>query len=438
MADIDSKNKDTVDGFDFDGMDWGNEDAASASSSAPSSSTSSQADPFEASDDDAFGGDDSFYSLEQMPDTDSQQDAFSDLGGSDDFGDIKTDEEPVSYDFGSEAEELASGRKITDDAPTFEEAADPYDLNSYAAAPQDDEEVNPFEVPEGEGYGDEEDAQPASEKPKSKIATYLMAAAAAVIAVAGVAYVAPSFIGGAPQEVAQVQPAQDDAPPFPTALPAQNTALPEIKAPEVAQIAPPAVVTPVQPVPQVAPTLTLPELPQVAVQPPAVAEVAPTPVRDDPFKDLVGGKERGGIDAMKDNAPVATDAAPAPASVELAALASRLADLEGKVDRLADSFDNFVDTTVKPSAAAPVPAVAVKPSTSVDANGNFVPPMKPPIIDGVSLKGVAGEVAWLSSKAGVFEVKVGDAVPNGGDVTAFRKYRGDWIVVTSTGIIVRQ
>ena len=449
MADI--KDKETVDGFDFDGMDWGNDEGDTVSSSSSPKSTGGQDNPFEAAadDDDGFGGGDSFYSLEQMPDTDSH-DAFTDLGGSDDFGDIKTDDGPVSYDFGSEAEDLPAGRKITDDHSQYEASDDPFGgAGGYDVAQDDDgDTVDPFALPDADPAeaSAEEEVAGAEPKAKSKFMTYLMAAAAAVIAVAGIAYVVPSFIGSAPQEVAAVQPVQDDAPPFPASLPVQSVAQPEITAPEVAQVTPP-VVPPIQPSseakPVDPPALTLPDLQPgavdtapVAVRPPVVAEAPSIPAKDDPFKDLVGGKERGGIDAMKDTAPSVTDAKSDAASGELAALARRLADLEGKVDRLADSFDNYVEMNVKSAPAVHEPASTT--TASVDASGNFVPPMKPPIIEGVSLKGVAGDVAWLSSKAGVFEVKVGDPVPNGGDVTAFRQYRGDWIVVTTSGIIVRQ
>jgi hypothetical protein len=458
MADIDSKNKDTVDGFDFDGMDWGNEsdDAAAAVASSSSKSSLGDDDPFNsATDDDGFGGSDSFYSLEQMPDADGQ-DSFSDLGG-DDFGDIKTDDEPVSYDFGGESDDLPAGRVITDGPSSYEEAEDPFNTASSYASDQDDEEsIDPFAVPESGSADDaaDEEAAPAEKPKSSKLVTYAMAAAAAVVAVGGIAYVMPSLLGGgAPVEVAQVQPAQNPAESFPAALPVQNKAQPEIAPAEVAAANPPSLAVPAtpaaaDPVGLAPPALSLPDLPEaqpekpaenpsVTVPQPTVAAVADpkpaAPVKEDPFKDLVGGKERGGIDAMKDNTPAVAVAAPVVASDEVAKLSARLDALEGKVDRLADSFDNFVQTTVKEAPKASVPAEVAAAST-----GDVTPPMKPPIIEGVSLKGVAGDVAWISTKSGVVEVKAGDDVPNGGKVVSFRNYRGDWIVVTTDGLIVRQ
>jgi hypothetical protein len=453
MADIDSKNKDTVDGFDFDGMDWGNEsdDTAAAVASSASKSSLGEDDPFNsAADDDGFGGSDSFYSLEQMPDADGQ-DSFSDLGG-DDFGDIKTDEEPVSYDFGGESDDLPAGRVITDAPSNYEEAEDPFNATTSYQSEQDDEEsIDPFAVPEA---GDTEDAaeEAAAAEPRksSKLVTYLMAAAAAVVAVGGVAYVMPSILGGgSPVEIAQVQPAQNPPESFPAALPVQNKAQPEIVPAEVAAANPPALAIPATPSDAVAPpALALPELPaaqpEQAAEKPAVTLPQPTvtasadpkpavPAKEDPFKDLIGGKERGGIDAMKDKEPAVAVAAPGVSSKEVSELSARLDALEGKVGKLADSFDNFVQTTVKeaPTAAAPVQVVAA-------STGDVTPPLKPPVFEDLSLKGVAGDVAWISTKSGVVEVKVGDDVPNAGKVVSFRNYRGDWIVVTSNGLIVRQ
>lgn len=457
MADIDSKNKDTVDGFDFDGMDWGNDsdDAAAAVASSSNKSSLGDDDPFNsASDDDGFGGSDSFYSLEQMPDADGQ-DSFSDLGG-DDFGDIKTDDEPVSYDFGGESDDLPAGRVITDSPSSYEGAEDPFNAASSYSADQDDEEsIDPFAVPEAGSAADaEEEAAPAEPKKSSKLVTYLMAAAAAVVAVGGIAYVMPSFLGGgSPVEVAEVQPAQIPAESFPAALPVENKAQPEIAPAEVAAANPPALAIPASPTSAdpadlTPPALALPDLPEAQPEKPAentavtlpqptvTAAADPKPVapaKEDPFKDLVGGKERGGIDAMKDKEPVVAVAAPSVSSDEVAKLSARLDALEGKVDRLADSFDNFVQTPVKEAPKAT--ATADVAAASAD---DVTPPMKPPIIEGVSLKGVAGDVAWISTKSGVVEVKAGDEVPNGGKVVSFRNYRGDWIVVTTDGLIVRQ
>jgi hypothetical protein len=453
MADIDSKNKDTVDGFDFDGMDWGNDsdDAAAAVASSSSKSSLGDDDPFSAaSEDDGFGGSDSFYSLEQMPDADGP-DSFSDLGG-DDFGDIKTDDEPVSYDFGGEADDLPAGRVITDSPSSYQdEAEDPFDTtsSSYHVEQDDEESIDPFAVPDAGHEGDDaEEAAPAEAKKSSKLVTYAMAAAAAVVAVGGIAYVMPSILGGgSPVEVAQVQPAQNSVDSFPAALPVQNKAQPEIAPAEVAAATPPALAIPATP-PAAAvadpapPALALPELPAAQPEPadkpalalPAVADPKPVEaVKDDPFKDLVGGKERGGIDAMKDKEPAVAAPAPTVSSKEVADLAARLDALEGKVGKLADSFDNFVQTTVKeaPKAAVPAQVVAANP-------GEVAPPLKPPVFEDLSLKGVAGDVAWISTKSGVIEVKAGDDVPNAGKVVSFRNYRGDWIVVTTDGLIVRQ
>jgi hypothetical protein len=132
------------------------------------------------------------------------------------------------------------------------------------------------------------------------------------------------------------------------------------------------------------------------------------------------------------------------------ALVSRIDAIQNdvaSVRKLAESFNNQV--------AAPVQPVAVKtpeilPGLDVDAGGlnpnatpvasfdSVTPPLKPIIINGIALKGVSRDVAWI--KAGTsdtIEVRVGDDLPKGGKVVSIRNYRGDWIVVTSEGIIVR-
>jgi hypothetical protein len=459
MADIDSKNKDTVDGFDFDGMDWGSDNDGSSTASSGSSSSSASLgddDPFNSAEDDGFGGNDSFYSLEQMPDADSS-DAFSDIGG-DDFGDIKTDDEPVSYDFGSDADDLPQGQKITDSAPSYDSAEDPFDTVSYDApsGQDDDDAVDPFAVPD-ETDGNAGDEEAPAERPKSsKFKTYLMAAAAVVVVVGGAAYTLPSVLGvGGPVEVAQVQPSAEKPADFPLTLPSNGSASPEITPPKIAQADPapvsqPAAETPSITIPQLgspaaqpqatdtnsavalpsAPSVVLPGTPDL---PKAGLDVAaaPAPSENDPYKGMIGGAERGGIDAIKSQ-PAKTDAPAAAPKSDLAVLSARLDALEGKFDRLSDKFDNFVDATIEEPAKGGSSVVSA-PAQS----GDIVPPMKPPIVEGVSLKGVAGEVAWISTKSGVVEVKVGDDVPNGGKVVSFRNYRGDWIVVTTIGLIVR-
>lgn len=464
MADIDSKNKDTVDGFDFDGMDWGsdNDDTSSASSGSASSTASlGDDDPFNSAEDDGFGSNDSFFSLEQMPDAD-ESDTFADIGGGDDFGDIKTDDEPVSYDFGSDSDDLPQGQKITDSAPSYDDADDPFDAASFEtpAADDDDDVVDPFSAPDDTATSDAADDEAPAERPKSsKLKTYLMAAAAAVVVIGGAAYTLPSILGGdSPVEVAQVQPIADKPAEFPLTLPSTDKAAPEVAPTKVAQADP----APVAPPTAQAPAITIPQLGSPAEQPkpaeinpattpsaPALAlpsapdlsqggqdlASTPAPAADDPYKGMIGGAERGGIDALKNQPPKVEAPAPvasAAPSADVAALSARLDALEGKVDRLSDKFDNFVDATIKEPVKASAPVVSAPVQS-----GDIVPPMKPPIIEDVSLKGVAGEVAWISTKSGVIEVKVGDDVPNGGKVVSFRNYRGDWILVTTTGLIVR-
>lgn len=456
--DIKNKDQDVHDGFDFSDMEW-DKSGDDTTAASPKSAPLGDDDPFNsATDDDAFGGNDSFYSLEQMPDADGGSTDFGDVGGDDDaFGDIKTDSESTGYDFGSTDDDLPVSKAITDDASSFDDEAenDPFADTAATYSNDDDGVSDPFASADDQPAEYEEIvAANENERPagSSKLKFYLMTAAAVVVGAFGIVYVAPSFLGGdqTPQ-VAQVDPITPAPAQFPSTLPQNNTA-----GEEVAMVAPPMtpavdtapnpvlpVTTPETPVlsipplaaPATAPAATLPSV-KPSVEAPVMAPV--DTVIDDPLKDMVGGSGRGGIDALKDKAPVvAPVAAPAEQSEDLASILSRLGSLESKVEKLADSFDNYVQ--LQPAAAAPAkPAVTRSDARPVVQSGEIIPPMKPPIIEGASLKGIAGDLAWISTGSGVVEVRIGDTVPKGGKVVAFKNYRGSWIVVTTDGLIVRQ
>lgn len=452
MANDDIKNKNQdVDGFDFSDMDWekaGDEAADTASKAAPLGDD----DPFNsASGDDAFGGNDSFYSLEQMPDADGGQTNFGDVGSDDDaFGDIKTDGDARGYDFGSSDADLPPSKVITNSSSSYEDdgEVDPFASDTASYDNNDDGVTDPFatENPDEEELLIEEGAVAERGAGSSKFKMYMVSAAAVVVAAFSVVYVAPAYLGGnQPSEVVASAPIPDETPQFPSALPTMATA-----GTEVAEIAPsdPVVTSPVlvqpaaeAPVQTTDAPLTIPSLdPAPAVTTPVINEPSATlPVADplpaavaDPLKDMVGGSDRGGIDAMKDK-PVAADPVPAQ-SQDLASILSRLGSLEGKVDKLVESFDNHVELKTEPAPAA----VARTEAQPIIQSADVVPPMKPLIIEGTSLKGIAGDLAWISTASGVVEVRIGDEVPKGGKVVAFKNYRGSWIVVTTDGLIVRQ
>jgi hypothetical protein len=388
----------------------------------------------------------SLFEIEQMPDATSSDEGF----GDDDFGDLESDGNDVP------AAPSAPSAASHDEDPF---ADDPFAGDDSSASDDDEFVDDPFADVTGTTASANEAAAPApapaSTEPGvlARHRNLLMGVAGVAAAAVAVVYGAPMFLGGGPAvTVTQPAPIQSADNSFPTALPSQSSA-----GQEVAQARPQAMPIPALPTPAVpaskpvtpateplsidlpaAPSLDLPKVVPVEQAPehigskPVKADIA----KFDPVDDLVGGIDRGGIDAVK-SAPVASNA---PAGgrdygKDIDALISRLDSLEGKVEQLADGFDKVVQA--KPSTVV-TPAGAPAVEVPAPASSDSVPPMKPPIIETASLKGVAGDMAWVSTKSGVVEVRVGDVVPNAGKVVAIRNYRDQWIVVTTDGLIVRQ
>ena len=98
-------------------------------------------------------------------------------------------------------------------------------------------------------------------------------------------------------------------------------------------------------------------------------------------------------------------------------------------------------------APAPVPAAArevtgsVSQPTTVAAAAPVVPP-KPevgrlPRVEGWVLRDVGNGGALIEGRRGMFEVYIGDPLPGLGRVDAIRKQDGQWVVVTTKGLIMR-
>ena len=463
MAGNDGNKKGDTEDFDFASefanLDWTNDDDKADGGKSNEGGFGG---------DDEFGDSESFLSLEQMPDADGT-DAFADLGSGDEFGDAGSEDDSAAYQAFEDQGAIDTGTVIGADSG-FEDtdAEDPYattygsPAKATAPAAAEEDDVDPF----AEEPPEEDDVAPAPAAARPPVAKWLMAAAAVVV-VAGTSYfVVPSLLGGGQTDVqlAQVKPTSQDEASFPTSLPAQPQAgkpsavLPAAEQPtagqQTAQVQPPVLGQPEATVPAItlpsadpAPSLDPIKLPSAdpapatAAQPAALPAADPAPAKADPLDGMVGGTQRGGIDAMREPeakpAVSATAQKPVANADEIAALESRLEALEGKVGKLADSFDNFVEARSKDTQAVPEakPVKEVSPSAS---SVSGIPPMKPPIIESSSLKGVAGDVAWVSTNSGVVEVRVGDDVPGAGKVESFRFYRGSWILVTTEGLIVRQ
>jgi hypothetical protein len=456
MADKNSKNgADETDAHieGFDEVDWGGDDAVPTPAPAASSKASlfDEDDPFS---DSAEPSAENFFEIEQMPDATSSDDGF----GGDDFGDLQSDGDdapasaPVASTAGHDEDPFADDPFGDDDGQTSHGAGsegdddfvdDPFaDVSETSAST--DEETAPASAPASSGQG-------VLARHRSLLLGVVGVAAAAI----AVVYGAPMFLGGGPAiSVTQPAPIQSADATFPTVLPTQNVAghevaqakpplatIPSLPTPELADAQPAVPATPSQP----SLTIDLPTAPSLGIPKDATigqatAAINPLPARTDvakadPVDDLVGGSDRGGIDAVK-SASVAT-VAPSGRDYgkDIDALISRLDTLEGKVEQLADGFDKVVQSK---ASTVDAPSGSQMVEVPAAASSDAVPPMKPPIVEAASLKGVAGDMAWVSTKSGVVEVRVGDVVPNAGKVVAIRNYRDQWIVVTTDGLIVRQ
>lgn len=109
------------------------------------------------------------------------------------------------------------------------------------------------------------------------------------------------------------------------------------------------------------------------------------------------------------------------ASVKTASTAQsqKLAKLSDTVEKL--RAPETTGSIASPAAPAPAP---------------MAQPNRLPIVDGWSLREVAGGAATILGRDGIYEVLVGDPLPGVGRVDAIRRQDGRWVVVTSRGLIV--
>ncbi len=129
--------------------------------------------------------------------------------------------------------------------------------------------------------------------------------------------------------------------------------------------------------------------------------------------------------------------------------AAKLAKLTEAVDKL----------RAAPPAATAAAAPAAAPAASKEVTGSVAPPQtvasaapaaaappatppKPdvgrmPSVEGWSLADVGYGGALIRSRRGTFEVYAGDFIPGLGRIDAIRKQDGQWVVVTSKGLITR-
>jgi hypothetical protein len=114
----------------------------------------------------------------------------------------------------------------------------------------------------------------------------------------------------------------------------------------------------------------------------------------------------------------AAASAPAPAPVATAVAAPK--DVTGSV--------------TAPQGAAPLPVPAASPAAATPPK---VEVARLPTVEGWSLADVGYGGALIRSRRGTFEIYPGDYVPGLGRIDAVRKQDGQWVVVTSKGLITR-
>jgi hypothetical protein len=133
--------------------------------------------------------------------------------------------------------------------------------------------------------------------------------------------------------------------------------------------------------------------------------------------------------------------------------AAKLAKLTEAVDKLRSV------TAAAPAVAAGAPSISL-PGAPKDITGSVTPqtvaavtpapaashtpetPPKPevgrmPTVEGWSLREVGYGGALIQNRRGTFEVYAGDYIPGLGRIDAIRKQDGQWVVVTSKGLVVR-
>jgi hypothetical protein len=466
-----------ADTFEFDLPDWEKGENTAAKSGGPKAEEGFSAD-FSASSFDldketeVEEGFESFGGFGAMPTQESHA-AESNKGNPDaEFGDFGVSNDDPEPDFAHEEEPAFDQFEQTfarqDEAPAqfgsyedplihqatdFDDAQDVLENGDYLHTGT----VNPYEdVPEEQTAAVADRPAAASKPLFAKL--IVPVGIAAVLGIGGfMGYSALMSSTSQPTPVVVADNKGNSGPAFPNGLPTIDTA----QGNNTAKPAQPVVTTPQTNVAQDVGNLngditinlpgqaapSTPSLPDVRDTKPATTEptLLPTPVDAAPAT----------TPALSEPAKTVTTAAAVDTSKfvskdDFDALVARIDAIQAdvaSVRKLAESFNNRVDVPAQPTAPKTPESL---PGLDVDAGGlnpnatpvasfdSVTPPLKPIIISGVALKGVSRDVAWIKAgNSDTIEVRVGDDLPKGGKVVSIRNYRGDWIIVTSEGIIVR-
>lgn len=140
--------------------------------------------------------------------------------------------------------------------------------------------------------------------------------------------------------------------------------------------------------------------------------------------------------------------------------ASKVADLQGRIDRLERQVSSAVPTGsiaagTRPAAAASVPPALIAPPVAVKPpilpakpqakqDVSLVPqsaelkpavPARSPVVVGWVLRDVYDGVALVEGRAGLREIAPGEFLPGAGEVRSIERHGRSWVVVTSRGTI---
>jgi len=193
--------------------------------------------------------------------------------------------------------------------------------------------------------------------------------------------------------------------------------------------------------------IKIPDLPATG---PAAAPASPAALAAaDQTDELVSGPNRGGISAQKSSGESVNPVVPAQAAVSadaeaierrLSGLQGDLAGLKGDMDSIRREIASLTSQLNGLRSSRPSVAAGAEPARTVGPAPlpqGVVPPLKPAIVEGVTLTGVSRDVAWVRTASGVVTVRAGDEIPGAGQFVRLRPYGSDWVLVTTTGIVTR-
>jgi hypothetical protein len=144
----------------------------------------------------------------------------------------------------------------------------------------------------------------------------------------------------------------------------------------------------------------------------------------DPLEDLRALKES--VAQLRSHVKVVNDnlaALRANFGTVTSAVTSQLAKISDEVEKVERlQSDRRAAASGPESPAAPMPSEAK--------------PVKPPVVEGWVLRGVADGVALVEGRHGVIEIEPGDSLPGIGRIHEIKRQDGRWVVVTPKGLIV--